>query len=87
MEIIFKGLLFRECDDLRVNTSDLHCLISSSLHYPEWRFDVWELLEIMFIVFLGTEINNVASVPQIAVSSNRTVIIIKMIIVLFMDVI
>lgn len=48
---------------------------------------MWELLEIMFIVFLGTEINNVASVPQIAVSSNRTVIIIKMIIVLFMDVI
>lgn len=47
---------------------------------------MWELHEIMFIEFLGTEINNIASVLQIAVNSNRIDIIIKMIIVLFIDV-
>ena len=48
---------------------------------------MWELHEIMFIEFLGTEINNIPSVLQKAVSSNGIGIIIKMITVLCIDVI
>lgn len=41
----------------------------------------------MFVEFLGTEINNIASVHQIAISYNKIGIIMTMIIVLFVDVI
>lgn len=41
----------------------------------------------MFVEFLGTEINKITSVRQMAVRSNKIGIIIKMIIALFIDLI
>lgn len=39
----------------------------------------------MFAEFLGTEINTIAIAHQIAISSNRICVIIKMITVFFID--